>query len=86
MFTKVDIINLLETRTSEVKVDRIVEKIGWDKCVRVESNRYAGGIWILWSGNAISMKVITIHDQFVILEVEDYKHNQWLLIVAYAYP
>ena len=57
-----------------------------NKCVRVEANVYAGGIWIIWRVNVVSVEVIAAHDQFSLLGVEDGKHNRWLHTIVYMSP
>ena len=71
-------------KISAKKVTKIIGKVGWDKCVRVEVDGYVGGIWIIWKGDNIFVKVIAVYNQFVLLGVEDGHQSSWLFTTVYV--
>lgn len=43
----------------------VCKKLGRKRWCRIEANGVSGGIWIMWDGDLIDVKVIHVHKQFV---------------------
>ncbi|KAI9087001.1 hypothetical protein K1719_030962 [Acacia pycnantha] len=50
---------LIETRVSSVKADRTVRKLGFSNWIHLEAIGYAGGIWILWHDDYVSINYVS---------------------------
>lgn len=45
---KLSFLALLEPRISGIRVDKVIEKLGFDGIAREEAIGFSGGIWCLW--------------------------------------
>ncbi|KAA3485757.1 reverse transcriptase [Gossypium australe] len=83
---KPDIVCLLEPRVSGQKAYSIIDKLGFERSHRIESNGFSGGIWVGWKDN-ISISIIYNHPQFMLLRVKGITTNDDLFIfVVYGSP
>ncbi|KAL8129566.1 LOW QUALITY PROTEIN: hypothetical protein V2J09_018721 [Rumex salicifolius] len=62
----VGIIALFETHTSGTRADRICQRMGFTDNFRVE----AGGIWLLWRGESVSLCIVASDQQYIHAEVK----------------
>ena len=47
---------------------------------------FQGGIWVIWNDEELGVDMITMHEQYVTMEIH-YKHYMsWLLPIIYANP
>lgn len=74
---------VLETRVSGDKAERMVRKLGFSNWIRLEATGYAGGIWLLWNEDDISLKYNYSSTQFVHVNVslKGSMHSWWLTCV-----
>lgn len=58
--------------------------------LKTEPNRpvtpLAGGIWLLWNDDRISIRKISEDEQFLHVEIEAQNERSWNLTVLYASP
>ncbi|KAL8141080.1 hypothetical protein V2J09_007101 [Rumex salicifolius] len=59
------ILILLETRISELQVDKVCTTIGFDDIVWSEVVGFRGGIWILWRKDRVQLSRIDTHARVV---------------------
>ena len=45
------ILALMETRISGERADKVIRRIGFDGCYKVEANGFTGAIWVLWDAS-----------------------------------
>ncbi|KAH1064281.1 hypothetical protein J1N35_029268 [Gossypium stocksii] len=63
-----DVIVLLETRISRLRMESIIMTLGFDYSHRVESRGFAGGICIMWK-DTMSINIQLCHFQYIHLSV-----------------
>ena len=80
------LIALVETRISGARAQAICTRIGFNKSLRVEAQGFQGGIWVLWNPEEIQVDPITLHDQYVTVEIRYNHHTSWLISFVYASP
>ncbi|XP_039014054.1 uncharacterized protein LOC120143923 [Hibiscus syriacus] len=77
---------LLEIRTSEDNVDKIILNLDYPNLFQVEASGFSGGIWILWE-DTIQVEIIKISSQFVHGRAREEGTSQWVFFTAvYASP
>lgn len=79
----VDLSTVLDPHISGSKVDGVVNRIGYNKHVKVNAVGFFFGIWVLWNGEALDVEIIFTSFQFVNLLVYT-RFVPWLLTVVYA--
>lgn len=79
------ILGILEPKISDVKADDVCNKLSFDNWVRVETQGFSGGIWVLWK-NSIKVDIIITHQQFILLQVKEDYQAPWCLVVVYGSP
>lgn len=60
-----NIVGLLETRISDLRAHKVIEKLGFDGVARFDAHSFFGGICCLWKMNIITTEVISISTQCV---------------------
>lgn len=80
-----DILVLLETRVSGEVTDSMC-KIGKKDWFKVEGDSFSRGIWILWDGNLVDLKITHAHKQFIHVLMAPNTEEEWQLTVTYASP
>lgn len=82
----VQILVLLEPRTSGRRADSIIRKLNFCNSFRVESIGFSGGIWVLWTRN-IQLQIIHSHLQFVHMRANCPSNNlSFFLTAVYGSP
>lgn len=81
---KPNVMALLEPKVRGDVADRVCKLIGKKNSFRSKADRFRSGIWILWDGNLIELKVVHAHKQFVHLLVVLDTEEEWMLTVTYA--
>ncbi|XP_039054657.1 uncharacterized protein LOC120197111 [Hibiscus syriacus] len=78
---------LLETRVSESKADRIIERTGYDMSYRVEATGFSSGIWLIWNNSLPDGVVLAAHPQFVHVSIEWNKPPyHFFVTIVYDHP
>jgi len=80
------IMALVETRLSGLKAWQVCDRTGFRRSIRVETQGFQGGIWVLWHEEDIEIEVISIHEQFVTMGVKSEGQIGWYLTFIYASP
>jgi hypothetical protein len=52
------VLAVVETRVSGLIADRVIGKLKFENSVRVEAVGRSGGIWLLWNGSKVDLKVL----------------------------
>ncbi|KAA3455618.1 Endonuclease/exonuclease/phosphatase [Gossypium australe] len=77
----------IETWISGVRVDCVINKIGFPNSFWVEANGFVGGIWIIWNANFL-VDILDVHPQFSYLFLfspQPYtKQNLWQYLDSLA--
>ncbi|XP_028769432.1 uncharacterized protein LOC114726883 [Neltuma alba] len=56
---------LFEMRVSEVKAEKVIRRLGFNHWIRVEATGYAGGIWVLWNEEEVSVEYLYSNTQLI---------------------
>ena len=80
------ILALVETRISGTRAQAICDRIGFNKSCRMEAQGFQGGIWVLWNDEELGIETITMHEQYVTMEIHYQQLRSWLLTIVYANP
>ena len=65
----VNILILCETRISGRKADNVLKKLNFNSWIRVEATGYAGGIWLLWNCEEVSVNYLSSSNQVLHAQV-----------------
>lgn len=77
---------ILEPRISGREADLACKRIGYPDWIRSEARGFSGGIWILWDGNDISLKVIHAEFHFIHVLIREADGRGWEMSAIYASP
>lgn len=66
---KPDIIAILEPRISGQVANIVCKRVGKENWIRVEANGFNGGIWVLWDGAWVELRVVHFQKQLIHLVV-----------------
>ncbi|XP_058776279.1 uncharacterized protein LOC131650591 [Vicia villosa] len=83
---QVPIIALLETRIKETNADRI-RRTFINKWAYIDNytHHYNGRIWILWDDQEVTVKVLTVEEQFIHIDVQHRDNKRhYLATIVYA--
>lgn len=80
------IVVILEPRISGHEVDLACRRIGYPDWVRYEARGFSEGIWILWNGHDISLKVIHAEFRFIHVLIREADGRAWEMSAIYASP
>lgn len=80
------VIALAEPRISGEAATRVCERIGFDGCLRMEADGFAGGIWLLWRTNEVIINQLSRDPQHITVEITRRGEEPWLLSTIYAAP
>jgi len=80
------ILALVETRTSGARAQAICDRIGFNKCIRMEAQGFQGEIWVLWNDEELRVDLVTMREQYVTVEIHFNNHVGWLFNIMYANP
>lgn len=76
---------LLEPRISGSKADAVSRKLGFINWIRVESNEYVEGIWLLWNKSDCSVDYILSTPQVLHCSVQMYaSREKFVVYVVYG--
>ncbi|XP_016206218.1 uncharacterized protein LOC107646551 [Arachis ipaensis] len=81
-----DMVILLETKCSGDTTDKVIREMSFNYCIREEAKGFAGGIWVLWNNPNLNVQVLRNHQQFLHLQIVDFKRRVWCLTIVYASP
>lgn len=70
---------LMETKVSMQRAQRIISNLGYTN----HFNRMAGGIWMLWNANSVSVDVVPFSTQAVHVIVSFNNMGEWLFSLKY---
>nr|XP_023875292.1 uncharacterized protein LOC111987785 [Quercus suber] len=78
---------ITETRLSSARAIEIIETLPFDGVEVINTIGYAGGIWLLWSLNAVHVDILATTEQEIhaIIRVRSQSLN-WLISAIYATP
>ena len=78
---------IMETRLIGARAMEIIETLPFDGVEVTNTIRYARGIWLLWSLNAVHVDILATTEQEIhaIIRVRSQSFN-WLISVIYASP
>lgn len=82
---KVKLFVILEPRISGERMFRIIQNIGFSKYFIVEAEGFAGGLWMLWNDDELSVQVLEC-SHYTITSYIEYQHHGWLFTAVYASP
>ncbi|RDX94640.1 hypothetical protein CR513_22960, partial [Mucuna pruriens] len=57
----IGLLTLLETRTSGVKIDKVIKNLRMNSWYKVDAQGFFGGIWIAWDSFLIKVDIIGLH-------------------------
>lgn len=77
---------ILEPRCSGPRALHVIRKLRFRKQIISEATRFAGGIWVIWNRDDITMSDIKIRKQFVHVKVCKKDEQDWFLTTIYACP
>lgn len=80
------VVALIEPRISGEAAARMCSRLGFDGCIRMEAEGFAGGIWLLWRTNEVLINVLSREQQHITVEVTRRGEEPWLLSAIYAAP
>lgn len=80
------ILILLEPRISGTSTDEVCRRLGKSRWIRSEATGYSGGVWLLWDGDTIDVKLIHVHKFFVHVAITLGSGKCWMLTDVYASP
>ena len=61
-----DVICFLETKTSsDLPSMSFITRLGFDKNFQIPSSGFAGGLWLFWKSNSVSLEVISSTNQSI---------------------
>lgn len=66
--------------------DGVCKRLGRENWFRVEAEGFSGGIWILWNGTTVDLRIVHAHKQFVHLLVAPGSLKGWQFTIVYASP
>ncbi|XP_061351746.1 uncharacterized protein LOC133296707 [Gastrolobium bilobum] len=61
----VDVVVLLEPRTSSEVCRKLMKKLGFDSLIVEEAQGFAGGIWIMWQSKKAEVVAVSQSSQFI---------------------
>lgn len=78
---------ITETRIGGPRADDIIRRLPFDGAYSTETIGYAGGIWLLWCSDIVSMDILSTTEQEIhtIVQVRSLSKS-WLLISIYGSP
>ena len=82
---KIDVLAILETRSSGDRARSIAKKLGFSEVKVVDAQGYSGGIWVLWNEDKMKIDVLGTTDQFIHLCWDNGSFKSFLAAV-YASP
>lgn len=77
---------LVETRVQDSNAENLLTRIGYPNHTKVSTLGFAGGIWLLWKGDIVSVDVIVANEQVVHTLVKRKTDADWLFSAVYASP
>ena len=83
---KPHILAMVETRISGVRAQAICDRLGFNKCIRMEAQGFQGGIWVLWKEEELRVDLISMHEQYITMAIRFKHHLEWILTIVYANP
>lgn len=81
-----DVLVLLETRSNSAFTLSLPKSLNFSNNVRIPSDGYAGGLWLFWTENNFSLKIVKENYQFFHCEVTERDKPSWYLTLAYVRP
>ena len=80
------IMAIVEPRVSGARADRIIDQMKFDSSFRVEAQGMSGGLWVLWNGSNVHVKILNSSRHFIHGIVDEGNAEKWLFTVVYANP
>lgn len=81
-----NVLVVVETRVSGLIADRVIGKLKFENSVRVEAVGRSGGIWLLWNGSKVDLKVLKIARRLIHVVFDEGGSCLWLCSFVYANP
>ncbi|KAI9080045.1 hypothetical protein K1719_037978 [Acacia pycnantha] len=82
---KVDVVVILEPRISGIQATKVIKSRGFKYSVRVEAVGFAGGIWMVWNSEELSVEVLVQEEQFLHCRLK-LGWKEMLFTAVYANP
>ena len=78
---------ITETRLDGPRADGIIRKLPFDGAYSTETIGFAGGIWLLWRSDSVSLDILSATEQEIhaIVQVRSFSQH-WLLSAIYGSP
>ena len=78
---------ITETRLDGPRADGIIRKLPFDGAYSTETIGFAGGIWLLWRSDSVSLDILSATEQEIhaIVQVRSLSQH-WLLSAIYGSP
>ncbi|XP_038993416.1 uncharacterized protein LOC120117180 [Hibiscus syriacus] len=81
---RLDIVGIVEPRSSGSKADLIIASLGFHHSHRIEATGYSGGIWLCWY-DSVEVSILLNHFQFIHFRVSSKCDNaSFLATLVYA--
>ncbi|KAL8168195.1 hypothetical protein V2J09_009694 [Rumex salicifolius] len=80
------VVALVETHVSSGRADLVCRSIGFDGVLRVDADGFAGGIWLLWRTDLVTVTPISLDPQHITVEINRQGEIPWVLSAVYASP
>jgi hypothetical protein len=81
-----NVLAVVETRVSGLIADRVIGKLKFENSVRVEAVGRSGGIWLLWNGSKVDLKVLKTARHLIHVVFDEGGSCPWLCSFVYANP
>lgn len=83
---KPSIMVVVEPKISGTRAQRVIRQLGFSNFHISDPIGYAGGIWICWEQDILTLEILTSSSQFVHALVTQSGRGTWLLTSVYASP
>ena len=81
-----DICVIMELRVDASRLKRTFNMLGFDEFHFSNTRGFSGGIVVAWRSDRVQGTVLTIHFQFIHLQITDLNNMQWYFSAVYANP
>ena len=78
---------IIETRVGGDRAKEITDKLPFDGAIHADTVGYAGGLWLLWNSNLVTVSQMASTEQEIHAVVKVLSSNlSWLISAIYASP
>lgn len=77
---------LMETRCNGLRATEILQHTLFSNVEVVETQGFAGGIWLFWRHDLVEVEILTRHFQFINAIIRRRNEVDWVFTATYASP